>query len=731
MDKGKRNEPLELLAILILALLLRLYAGRNFLTENGVIMAGYDEYYHMRRILYTVSHFPNTLWFDSYLDYPFGLDITWPPLYDQISAAASLALGQHSQSGVEYVSAFVPVIFGVLAVLVVYFLVRELFDSKVALLASFLAAFAPYHISFTHTASTDHHSLEALLLLSIILVLTLALTRTEKRYMFAALAGLVIAGMAYTWLGTGLYLGMFLFYAAAQMTLNLKRGYTGREPAITLLAAFGVALLLTLPFWNAPWMWSSFYAIGGIFIAVMVMSALSTIVTQRKMSWVTFPLSLLALGIVFLILSLSFGLFRAETLIDLGQYFLGGQFSGKIAEAEPLITNFRDLITLIFSWLGLILLFALAGIAVLARHMLLAPLEKSRPLLLLLVWAVYLIILTFGQIRFFYITSIACGILISVLFFQILDMGERRMAKGEKGIPKAWPILLLLLLALPLVAEGWIVAATSQPAVNEDWYESMRWLNVNSEPTSYFDDPSENPEYSIMNWWDYGNWILYLSKRPVVANNFQVGVADSARFFVSESENEATDIMDSRSSRYVVIEYEMLYNKFYALARWAGVDPTIYLRLEDYDTELGLVPLQKLLDTTMARLYLFDGVGMNHFRLVHESSTLMGANPPKSQVKIFEYVPGALIVIQSEPDQRAGALVNLTSNQGRPFTYVSEGQSTDGGYEVRVPYSTEGNVTWAKGPYLVFAGSERGIKMQNINVSEEDVLLGRTINVSL
>jgi hypothetical protein len=42
MDKGKRNEPLELLAVLILALLLRLYAGRNFLTENGVIIAGYD-----------------------------------------------------------------------------------------------------------------------------------------------------------------------------------------------------------------------------------------------------------------------------------------------------------------------------------------------------------------------------------------------------------------------------------------------------------------------------------------------------------------------------------------------------------------------------------------------------------------------------------------------------------------------------------------------------------------
>jgi dolichyl-diphosphooligosaccharide--protein glycosyltransferase len=109
----------------------------------------------------------------------------------------------------------------------------------------------------------------------------------------------------------------------------------------------------------------------------------------------------------------------------------------------------------------------------------------------------------------------------------------------------------------------------------------------------------------------------------------------------------------------------------------------------------------------------------------------MGSNPPKSQVKIFEYVPGALIKVRSEPDQRAGALVNLTSNQGRPFTYVSEGQSTEGGYEIRVPYSTEGNGTWAKGPYLVFAGSEKGVKMQDVNISEEDVILGRTIDVGM
>ena len=102
MDQGRRrSEPAELFAVLILGLLLRLFAGRNSLTENGILLPGYDEYYHMRRILFTANHFPNTLWFDSYLNYPQGLEITWPPLFDQISAALCVAFGQHSKAGVE------------------------------------------------------------------------------------------------------------------------------------------------------------------------------------------------------------------------------------------------------------------------------------------------------------------------------------------------------------------------------------------------------------------------------------------------------------------------------------------------------------------------------------------------------------------------------------------------------------------------------------------------------
>ncbi len=137
------NHFAQMLAVVIFGLLLRLFAGRNSLTENGVMLPGYDEYYHMRRILYTASHFPGTLWFDSYLNYPEGLEITWPPLFDQISAALCVALGQHTKGGIEMAASFAPPLMGIMAIVAVYYTTRELFDHKTALLAGFMAALTP------------------------------------------------------------------------------------------------------------------------------------------------------------------------------------------------------------------------------------------------------------------------------------------------------------------------------------------------------------------------------------------------------------------------------------------------------------------------------------------------------------------------------------------------------------------------------------------------------------
>jgi dolichyl-diphosphooligosaccharide--protein glycosyltransferase len=383
------------------------------------------------------------------------------------------------------------------------------------------------------------------------------------------------------------------------------------------------------------------------------------------------------------------------------------------------------------------LLISLAGIAASIIYIQRSDGGKRQGQLLLLVWAVYTILLTFGQARFLYISMIAMGVLISIFFVWAKDLVDKKLAARTQKAPKGWAIILLLLVISPTLTDAVntvYYAGGTPPAVSGDWQQSLIWLKDNSNTTSYYELPEKAPEYSVMSWWDYGNWITYLAERPVVANNFQAGVEDAAKFYLSESEENATAVLDARGTKYILADFDLVYGKLPALTSWANEDINSYMIMKDEGSQIAATPQQRLFNTTLGRLYFFDGAGTGHFRLIHESSTFLGSgdSPSKSKVKIFEYVPGAIIRVQAGPDQKVGALLNMTSNQGRPFNYVNEATPMGGAFEIRVPYSTENRYeTHAVSPYLVFSGNENGVKMMNLNVSEEDVLKGRTIEVAL
>jgi oligosaccharyl transferase (archaeosortase A-associated) len=731
MALQKRHKFVDLLAIVSLALLLRLAAGGTSLIGSHMLLTGYDEYYHMRRIIYTVGHFPQTLWFDSYLNYPHGLNLTWPPLFDQLLAAISLIFGQHTQQGIMMVSSFMPVILGAITVAVVYFMIREVFDRNTALLASFMTAISSYHISKTMIGAVDHHGLEVLLLLGSLLFIVLAFSRSEKRYLFASTAGVMMAGLAYTWEGTDIYLGIFLVYAIVQSILDLKRGGSSKDMTIVLTVAFGVMLVLVLPFWNTSWLSFSFVGAAASIAAMLLLFAISHIMAEKRINWIAYPLVILVLiSLLFPIFniignSFNIGLSPGSVI----EYLLGSAMSGKIAEAEPLFYN-MTLSDLISSGIGPNLLFALAGLAALILYIKRNKDKgnQNQGQILILVWAIYSFILTIGQARFLYIFSIAAGTLISILFFRAKDYIENRMASRKQKPSNALAAILLILLVLPTGMETISFISGEQSLMPGDWYESLNWLGANSNSTSFYDNPSETPEYGIMDWWDYGNWIVYIAKRPVVANNFQAGAEDSARFYLSDSEKEATSMLDERRSRYVLVDYDMCYGKLPAIVLWANEDLSGYMTFTENGQDVTATPMPKFLNTTLARLYLADGIGMGHFRLIHESPKLVGTNLPSGYVKIFEYVPGALIEVKAGPDRETGALLNMTTNQGRSLTYVNEGFLKEGKYEIRVPYPTENRYGFhVLNPYLIFSGNQSGIEMMNINVSEQDILNGRII----
>jgi len=728
MDAPKWHEALEVISVFILGLSLKFIAGRSCLQDGKVIFFGYDEFYHMRRILYTVSHFPNAIWFDSYVNYPYGGNITWPPLFDQLIAAVAWVLGRDTQHEIELVGAIMPAIIGSITILVVYFMIKELFDRNVALFSAFMAAIAPNYLLRTMIGVADHHCLEVLLFLLFIMFLIFALTRAERRSPFAIASGVCMAALAYTWLGAALYFAVILIYFALQITVDINQRSDLKETLTPTLTALGIALALTLPFRGTDWLSSSFTGLVGIIFAIILLSGLGRAISGRSAHWAALPAAALALAGVLILMAKLFGGFgimqRLGSLVISGQdYVFSGGFTGMISEAEPLFAR-PDIL---FSN-GWSILLSIVALLVLVRRMRYSwpDVEKRKGLLLFLVFAAYSLMLTFGQVRFLYISSITTGILISILFFSISEY----VTEASRGHSKLLLSLLFLLLVLPVVSHSYEITKM-KPAIDNDWIESIKWLEQNSNTTSYWNDASKTPEYSVLCWWDYGNWVLYGAKRPVVANNFQYGVGDATKFYLSEDEKAASAILDSRGSKYVITDYKMISSKIRSIALWAGKDPSDYITIEQ-DTRSGS-PKERWYKSTVVRLQAFDGDDMGHMRLIHESPTAVAIlDPPVHMVKIFEYVPGAVIKVAAENNQRAAAFLNVTTNQGRSFIFIKSGVPVEGGYEIRVPYSTERRYdTHATDSYLVAVGDDAGTaKFLRVNVTEDDVTKGEIIDLT-
>jgi dolichyl-diphosphooligosaccharide--protein glycosyltransferase len=271
------------------------------------------------------------------------------------------------------------------------------------------------------------------------------------------------------------------------------------------------------------------------------------------------------------------------------------------------------------------------------------------------------------------------------------------------------------------------------------WQESLNWLRDSSPQTSYYLQPSETPEYGVLSWWDYGNWIVYISKRPAVSNNFQTNVEDTAHFFISDTEQEAKAFMDRFKVKYVMTDSLMMSanGKFGAIAQIAGKDGgdfyDVQKQLTDSGVQATVAPKKELLNTELFKLQSLDGSNLGNLRLVHESTVPPEQNDRNITVKVFEYVPGARLSGTVKPNQSVTAILGLKSNTGRQFIYQNKAVSDkNGSFEMTVPYSTE-NTGSGVSVITAYALKAEGnnATVSGIQVKESDVLNGNRLEVKI
>jgi len=768
-----------LLFLLLFALLIRMLPLFSIYSNGRIIFIGADSFYHIRRIVYTVHNFPNTLTFDPYVNYPAGFEIGWPPVYDQLIAGIALIIGNGNPSidTIEIISAMFPALIGALTILPLYCLASKVFEKRTALISVLILSLIPAHLMISEVGFTDHHVAEVFLSttayaffalslkygrevdLSVSNIKNLDIKLVLKPVIFSVASGSILAISVFTWIGSPIFLGIIGIYALVQLSIDVKNEKLSEHVLTSVIATYMTILLMVAPFiqrllrpeFDMSGMFISWFHILFI-LSLLIMSALGAIVAnifiKKKMHWAYYVVSILAISITGAVsLYNVVPDFYQNTIAGI-HYLIGSSgILQTIAEARPILFDESFTIRHVWSRFTIFSLTAVIGLFAVIKEMH----KKNYPseIIFFCTWTVIVLILTIYQRRFAYTLAINFAILSGYFANMLYNMWKKEQQQSKKQkVKKAasktplWETITNISIILIFISISSIfffvpiVDTVLHPGTpSTDWQESLMWLESNSPETSYYLENENFPEYGVLSWWDYGNWILYMAKRPVVANNFQTGVEDSARFFITSSESESLSILERRNVKYVITDTMMTTGKFKPIFDISGESYHTGKEIEEF------IQGEEIRKTTLFRLHLFDGSGLGYLRLIYESKgedLEIGVHNNSQNstniknVKVFEYVPGAIVEGFAKPEQEVYARTNITMSNGRVFEYQNEATANESGwYELRLPYSTTGTPYNSKVENYRITMDVNSDLIKEVGVTEKDVISGNRLRTDL
>ncbi|MBC7108271.1 MAG: glycosyltransferase family 39 protein [Methanomassiliicoccales archaeon] len=356
--------------IFLIALFMRSYFGYSLSVDNGFLVSGgSDSYYHQRVIDHVTStgtHLVN----DPLLNYPMGMRNPRPPLYDWSIAVTGMLIsaltGIAVADAVGYSLIFSTAIWGALTVIPVYLIGQSAFGKKAGIIAAFLFAIMPGHITRSVLSFADHDSMVLFFgVCSFYFLLTSLKTIEGDRWVenwkslksirsgivsyfrlnwvstiYAALAGISLAAVGMIWTGYAYLLIIVLAYFLVQILINRFRNADSLGVLITLVVMLLVAFAIMAPVYYQMNYWAVWFDVPFyLFVAAVIVGVIFVATRDYPWTLVLPSFTILAAIALFILSILAPSIF--EAIISGQGYFVKSKLYSTISEAQA--PSFSDL----------------------------------------------------------------------------------------------------------------------------------------------------------------------------------------------------------------------------------------------------------------------------------------------------------------------------------------------------------------------------------------------------
>ena len=606
--KIKSSWPYTLVVVIccLVSFWIRTLPSKSVFLPNGFVkFATNDAWYHMRVLNFLLKNYPHRMFYTPWTFYPHGSYIHFGPFFEQMIAIPSLILGfGHPSSGlVDTIGAYLPVVLGVLTVIPVYYIGKNLRGHKTGVIAAILIAIAPGQflagsmIGFTHS-----HVAESFFSTVFMMYFMLALISAKKNNLsfehvfnkefnvlkepltYSIMAGIMYSVYQLSWTGASLFALIALGYAVFQYILNNLRKESSDYLAIIGISIFSLSTVLLLPsvhpgigFDIYDYSWYPVVIVLGVMLGFVILSLIEKVIIQIRLNSYYYPLAIFGIGILGLAVLgiLSPSLYSTITNAPVAIFSVHQHGESTIGEAASIFYLHGD-----FNLSGVFQNFTAPGffVSLLGIFILISNIfRKVKPEeVLTLVWSVFIFFAIYGQNRFAYYYSVNVSILgayVGSLLLEKVKWDEfdekfKASVKSTSGIKSFVKFFRVEHLAAVLAIVVILIYPTFGLAMqytsgldnpNSEWSEACTWLRSNTTDTGMdfnaIYEPPKNGElfqypstaYGVMSWWDYGHYIEVMGHRMPNANPFQQGIGGRRRSINEKNEPGAASFFTAPS----------------------------------------------------------------------------------------------------------------------------------------------------------------------------------------